>query len=307
VTPAVTVVLLSYRQARFLPETLAGLAAQTFRDFDVVAVDDASGDESPELLERWVEEHPEIPARLIVHGANQGVCRTFNEAFGYVTGRYFAGLAADDVWLPDKLARQVAAFDALPNRVAVVYGDAVMIDEDGTQLPQRFLAAHGVTGPPPEGDVFARLVRDNFVPATTSMLRTSAARRAGPFDERLAYEDWDFMLRLARDNDFAFYDYVGTKYRVVSTSLTRTVTDSGLDSHARILRKCLGARPDTDDLVVDRLEALATDLWRAGHPDAAGHLGAVLRARPTPRRAVRWAAALARVPERAVRKPWRPS
>jgi glycosyltransferase involved in cell wall biosynthesis len=219
-----------------------------------------------------------VNAQFVAHDVNRGVCRTINEAYALATGRYVACLAADDAWLPEKLAHQVAALDALPEDVAVLYGDALRVDEHGTELPQRFLAAHGVTGPPPEGDVFARLLEANFVPATTAMLRRSATRQVGAFDERLRYEDWDYLLRLARDHRFAYVDYVGTRYRVVRDSLTRAVT-ADLESHARIMRKCLGARPETDSLVRDRLE------WMAGE---------LLRTRPSPRHAWQWAIAKVR-------------
>jgi hypothetical protein len=87
--------------------------------------------------------------------ANVGLV-DLNEALAAVRGKYLARISTDDVWLPRKLERQLAVMESLPERVAVLYGDAYQMRADGEALPQRILTDCGIRGPGPSGDVFGR-------------------------------------------------------------------------------------------------------------------------------------------------------
>ena len=152
-----------------------------------------------------------------------GLCRTLNEALAAVRGKYLARIATDDVWLPRKLERQLAVMESLPERVAVLYGDAHQIRANGELLPQGFLASCRIHGPGPSGDVFRQLLYRFFVLGVTTMLRTDCVRAVGGYDESLAYEDWDLWLRLAERFEFHFHDEIHAKYRRIPTSLSSTL------------------------------------------------------------------------------------
>ena len=114
--------------------TLESVRGQTFRDFELIIVDDCSTDDSVGIIETWLE-RTGMPCRFVRHSANQGVCRTVNEILGMARGRYIASLGADDLWHPSMLERFVRRMEESPADVCVVYGDAEVIDEEGRVEP----------------------------------------------------------------------------------------------------------------------------------------------------------------------------
>jgi glycosyltransferase involved in cell wall biosynthesis len=266
-----TVMAVCYNHARFLTECLDSIRAQTFQDFQLVITDDGSTDGSPALIREWLTAHG-VSAHFIRHETNRGLCPTLNEALAAVRGKYLAKISTDDVWMPYKLARQVPVMESLSDRVAVLYGDALQINEAGQVLPRKFLSECAVSGPGPSGNVFRSLLRRNFVLGPTTLVRTECLRSVGGYDETLAYEDWDMWLRLARRYEFQFSPEIFTKYRIVKSSLSRTTVAWGspnqLWTDLRILEKCLDS-PDLSraEAARTRLRMLACALRLARHAE----------------------------------------
>jgi len=219
--PAVTVIALCYNHERFLLDCLESIRAQTFQNFELIVTDDCSRDRSPEMIAAWLAEHyPQ--ARFIRHTANRGICATLNEALTAAQGTYISMIATDDIWLPHKLASQVSLAGSLGTDTAVIYTDVEQMDEEGRLLPTPFLKAHGVTEPP-QGRIFSRLVDGNFIPAMSTLIRRDALLAVGGYDERLSYEDYDMWLRLALRYAFFFQAQPVARYRIVASSMVRTV------------------------------------------------------------------------------------
>jgi hypothetical protein len=154
-------------------------------------------------------------------------------------------IAADDVWMLDKIENQVRQMEQLPDDVGVLYSDALRIDENGNLLEEKFIEARRQFSRMPEGDLFATLLQKNFIPAMTTLIRRSCYDKVGTYDETLCYEDYDMWLRIAQHYRFAFSPIISAKYRIVSTSLTNTVLHSRnclkLRSDFRLFSKCLAS------------------------------------------------------------------
>ncbi len=220
--PRVTVIALCYNHQRFLLETLESIHAQTFQDFELIVTDDASRDDSPAMIAAWLAAH-RPDAAFIRHTANAGICRTLNEALALARGTYICMVATDDTWEPQRLAVQAAAFAGLPESVALVYSDAAEMDEQGVALPDNFIAHHRPGLAPPSGRVFSELADGNFIPAMSTTIRKSALAAVGGYDERLTYEDYDMWLRLAERFDIVFCPGTVARYRIVGSSMVRTL------------------------------------------------------------------------------------
>ena len=232
-TPRVSVVALAYNHGAYVEHALDSVAAQTFGDWELVVADDASGDDSAALIEGWLARH-DVPATFVRHDRNRGVCATLNEALARVRGEYVSTLACDDAWLPEKLARQVALLDAAPATTGAVYSDAYLMGPSGEALDGMFVASYADFAEPPRGDLYGRLLRGNFIPGMATTIRRRCVEDVGGFDERLVFEDWDFWLRLARRYAIAYSPYVSARYRILTTSLMRTVGDRVDDAYRRI-------------------------------------------------------------------------
>ena len=108
--PAISVLMPAFRAAATLAEAVESVRAQSRGDWELVIVDDASDDATAEILARLAAAEPRIrAARLAVNG---GAARARNRALAMARGRWIAFLDADDLWLPDKLARQIAFMEA---------------------------------------------------------------------------------------------------------------------------------------------------------------------------------------------------
>ena len=129
-TPTVSVLLPTYNQARFLPECLDALAAQTFRDFEVIAVDDQSDDDTPFIL----EEHARQLSGWLRHHENEGAANAINSAATLAKGRLLTWVSSDNVMHPDWLATLVG--EMRDPWCGAVYSDYYRQD-DNVRRPQR--------------------------------------------------------------------------------------------------------------------------------------------------------------------------
>src|SRR4051794_18857373 len=115
-TPLVSVVVPTYNQPVLLLETLQSVFAQTFDDFEVIVVNDGSTDDTAARVEALAREEPElVRGRLrLISQANQGIGAARNRGIDEARGKYVAMLDHDDLWLPEKLAAQVAFYERTP-------------------------------------------------------------------------------------------------------------------------------------------------------------------------------------------------
>jgi glycosyltransferase involved in cell wall biosynthesis len=234
----VSIVVAAYNQAPLLAQAIDSVRAQTFADWELVVVDDGSTDDTPEVVARRADD----PRIVYVRQARAERCVARNRGIAASTGRLVAFLDADDLWRPEKLARQVAALAAEP-AAGLCYTIARFVDAAGRPLPIRKPAR------PLAGDAFACLMRGNVLILASVVVRRACLDEAGGFDPALARygcEDWDLWLGIARRHPVAVVDEELTLYR-------RHDANTGWE---RVLAGAL--------MVVDRWYADAETAARAG-------------------------------------------
>jgi glycosyltransferase involved in cell wall biosynthesis len=114
-SPRVSVIIPTHNRPDRLPRAVASVLNQTFRDVEIVIVDDASADDAAEVVAR---QDPRI--RYVRHGSPKGACGARNTGIRLARGEFVGFLDDDDEWLPEKLQRQVRVFEASPSDVGVV-------------------------------------------------------------------------------------------------------------------------------------------------------------------------------------------
>src|SRR3954451_6824906 len=122
-SPRVSVILNCYNQAEWVAEAVESVLNQTFRDFELLIVDNGSTDGTPKILQSYASD-PRV--RLSLHQENVAISRRFNEAVDAARGEFVSFLYSDDYYLPQKLERQVALFDQLGPEYGVVYGPSLV-------------------------------------------------------------------------------------------------------------------------------------------------------------------------------------
>ena len=134
-THLVSVIVPSYNHDMFILDALESIACQTFQDFNVYIIDDASTDESVDKILDFIKNHPEISIYLGKHKLNQGAVQTLNHLISITSEKYIALLNSDDIWLPDKLTKQVMFLDRNPD-VGAIFTQALMTSDGLEPLPK---------------------------------------------------------------------------------------------------------------------------------------------------------------------------
>jgi glycosyltransferase involved in cell wall biosynthesis len=243
--PQVSVLVTTYNHARYVEEALDSLRRQTSGDFEVIITDDASTDGCGDVIAAWLA-RTGFPARFIRNPVNRGICANRNTELALASGRFVCSLSGDDSYEPDRIARQLAYFLALPGEVGAVYSDMLVVDSEGKLRQPSYLEAASEGRTPPQGDVFDRILAKNVLPGPAVMVRRSAIAEVGGYDETLDYEDFDMWLRLASRFQFAYLPGVLVRHRMLETSLSNAAANrpAFCRSTARILNKWLDAGLD---------------------------------------------------------------
>ncbi|MCC2641102.1 MAG: hypothetical protein K0S45_1515 [Nitrospira sp.] len=174
--PRVSVVIPTYNCAQFLGRTVDSALGQTYRDFEVIVVDDGSTDETQTLMQTYGE------SIRYLYQKNQGASAARNVAVSRATGEFIAYLDADDMWSPEKLARQVEYLDAHP-ACGFVHTDVSVIDERDQVLHTRF--NEETKRAVPQGRCVRDVLLRSHIQTLTVLERRSAFDSAQGFDLRL--------------------------------------------------------------------------------------------------------------------------
>jgi glycosyltransferase involved in cell wall biosynthesis len=241
----VSVLVTTYNHARYVEEALESLRRQTSQDFEVIITDDASTDGSADVIAAWLA-RTGYPAQFIRNPNNRGICANRNAALARASGPFVCSLSGDDCYEPDRIERQLACFLAQPESVAAVYSDVSVVDAEGRPAHRTHLDYHLGGAAPPHGDLFARIMAGNFLPAPAVMLRRSAVAEVGGYDESLFYEDFDMWLRLSFRFHFTYLPGRLVRCRALESSMSRRRSNQPLMNKTRthILAKWLNAGLD---------------------------------------------------------------
>lgn len=207
-TPLVSFVVPCYNYGRYLPDCLASIFGQEGNyPFEIIAIDDASGDNTLEVLARFQD--PRL--RVIQHKKNAGHVKTISQGLKEARGSLVARIDPDDRYRSCFLAEAVPLFER-HREVGFVYGDAALIDSEGRLNSERTDRIH--KGQAFKGNEFIALLLENFVCAPTVIARRKAWLDTLPVPPDLAFSDWYFNLMIARKHEFCYVNRVLADYRV---------------------------------------------------------------------------------------------
>jgi glycosyltransferase involved in cell wall biosynthesis len=210
--PRVSILLTCYNHLRHLKVAVECLRSQTFTDFEVIALDDGSTDGTREWLSNLAAAEPGFPLLLEFNPRNLGTYGTLNRGLELANGEFVAVYNDDDVWMPEKLARQVAMLDERPE-VGLVHTSGWFIDDEGGRLePNPLGFPWPKTG---TGDVLHELVFHNKIIASSVMARRECFEKVGAFNTSyFGSGDWEMWYRIAEEYQVGHLDQPLTLYRV---------------------------------------------------------------------------------------------
>ncbi len=211
--PKVSVCIPSYNHGKFIAKAIESVLSQTFQDWEMVIADDASTDNTVEIIEKYQSLYPGR-IHLIVSKKNQGPSVNGTIAHTVAKGEYLASLCSDDVMHPERLERQVGFLEAYPN-IAAVFTDVFLIDDDGKPIQQDSLFSKPIT------DLRKQLLSGNFLNGPSAMIRKSVMMDIGIFNPALDYvQDFDYWLRILGKYDIHRMDEKLTGYRIHGNNMS---------------------------------------------------------------------------------------
>jgi glycosyltransferase involved in cell wall biosynthesis len=211
--PKVSVIVPNYNHARFLPQRLESIVQQTFRDFELIVLDDCSTDNSLQVIRDFQAQNPDV--QVVLNDTNSGsTFAQWNKGAALANGQYIWIAESDDVAHPELLARLVPLLDAHPN-VGIAFAQSMLIDENGSEMHSfldhyqfvfqcdRWTKDFVFDG---RQECAAYLMYHNTIPnASGALFRKTAYWAAGGAEPSWKLNgDWYFYVKVLLQSDIAF-------------------------------------------------------------------------------------------------------
>lgn len=205
--PNVSVIIHTYNNEKFIVETIESVLNQTYRDYEIIVVDDGSVDGTHDALLPYMQQ-------IRYHyKENGGIASAKNTGIRLSQTEFIAFLDHDDLWAPDKLKLQMECFNENP-QVGLVYAKYTSF-RDGKEL--RTKPEKGYSG-----WIFKELLSKSFIQTSTVMVKKECLNAVGPYDESFSLGDeYDMFLRISKKFQCGFIDKGLTRYRVHDTNASK--------------------------------------------------------------------------------------
>lgn len=209
--PTVSINLCCYNSEKYLRETLESIVHQTYKDWELIIINDGSTDSTESIVQEYIDAGYPI---IYHYQQNKGLSYSRNKALELSGGDYIALIDHDDLWLPEKLAKQVIAMQKNEDHV-LCYAGVIEIDHMGRELRRYNLKNYS-------GYMFEILLRQFNINVPTAFLRKTILQKSGlRFDERVsASEEYCLFMQLAVNHKFLVLPDILAKYRIHDEALT---------------------------------------------------------------------------------------
>jgi len=258
--PLVSVIIPCYNGEKFIGEAIESVLNQTYQNFEIIIVDDGSTDGSRSVIKPFLND-PRI--KLVEHGQNRGIPAARNTGIKMSKGEFIAFLDQDDLWLPEKLERQIAVFEHSPPDVGLVFSNINTINSKGIvkeYLSERHVPLH--INELSQQEVLKALFLHNFIPMITVLVRRACFDTVGLLDESLrgGSDDYDFCLRLAAKYKIKYLNIPLALHRIHGANYSNA--ERFFRDDVRIMDKILSQLPFLAPLKKKKLAILYYGLGR---------------------------------------------
>jgi len=194
--PEVSVIIPTYNYGRFIEMAIRSVLNQTYQNYEIIVVDDASTDNTEDIVKGIVDER----IRYIRHITNKGGNAARNSGIRAAKGKYIAFLDSDDEWFPEKLDRQIRLFACSAETVGLIYTGSNVVDATGNKPSYQVL-------PEARGHIFDLLLKGNYITGGGSslMIKSECFESVGFFDETLpSGQEWEMIIRISEKYEIDF-------------------------------------------------------------------------------------------------------
>lgn len=215
--PKVSIIIPTYNSEKFLERAVNSVLNQTFRDWELIIVDDCSTDNTLQIIKKWEKNDKRIHSVFLKKNSG-GSAHPRNKGFEISQGKYIAFLDHDDEWLPEKLSEQMNLFiKSSKKNLGLVACAAYLINNAGK--------CFGVYAPPKNKAIFPEiLLRNPIYSNSSAILKREVVESVGQRDEIMKYsEDWDMWIRIAQagyEIDFVYKPLFKYYFHETNTTMT---------------------------------------------------------------------------------------
>jgi alpha-1,3-rhamnosyltransferase len=214
--PDVFAVVPSYNHGGFIEKCIRSIFRQTVAPKKLLVIDDGSTDGSPEIIAATLKDCP-FDSELIVR-ENRGLCATLNQAYSLSSGKYFAYLGADDLWLPKFFEERIKLMESRPDAI-LGYGHAYFVDENDMILDSSADFA-------PAKELYAggharELLLNAMAPISSTVFYRRSALADVRWNEESRLEDYEMYIKLVNLGEFAFDPQVLSVWRYHSNNTSK--------------------------------------------------------------------------------------
>lgn len=245
--PKVSVIIPAYNCERFISTAIESVLNQTYKDYEIVVVDDGSTDKTAEVIRRYTNNND----IRCVYQLHNGPSKARNAGILNAKGLYIAFLDQDDAWLPDKLKMQISFLEKNKD-VGLIYTDTYILDDKSfADLNAQNKRSFQIRCPH-RGRVLQDLFLENFISTSTVIVCKKCFEKVGMFDLSLPpVADYDRWLRIATLYDVDYIEKPLVKYRDHSGGISRN-TILMATNIIRTLNEIVAEYPIIKDMLGDR-------------------------------------------------------
>ncbi|MCK4810115.1 MAG: glycosyltransferase family 2 protein [Candidatus Omnitrophica bacterium] len=223
------VIIPAFNSELYIGQAIESVLAQTYRDIEIIIVDDGSTDSTKEVVEKYMgpqsQHATKSPMNICyIYQENRGPAAARNKGIEYAQGEYVAFLDADDRWVDKKIETQIKLFKN-NSTLELIHTDYSSFDlqanVNNSGYTNKFKKCFA-------GDIFFSLFRENFIRTSSVLLKRESFKKGGVFNESLSMsEDYDLWLRLTKGRKITGYiDLPLVQVRRHNSHITRDVRNT---------------------------------------------------------------------------------
>ena len=239
--PLVSIITPTYNHERFIEYCIKSVISQTYSNWEMLIIDDASSDRTIEIIKQYVKN--DIRIKYLKHKENYGIYKlseSYNEALNISRGKFIAILEGDDCWPRDKLEKQLPLFNE--DEVVLTWGRGAYISTEGKLIglmpfPKINPKSKCIYQNKPIGIALKKLLIENFiVPTASIIIKKNTILSIGGFKQPLNiyFVDYPTWLELSLKGEFRFLNYVLGYWRRHSSQVTNLLSDKQLIEHVNL-------------------------------------------------------------------------
>ena len=254
--PLVSVIIPVYNGKKYISETIESVLGQTYAPIEIIIIDDGSKDSSHNVIKPYLNDNK----IKYYFQQNQGVAAARNFGIQKSSGNLIAFIDQDDLWLPEKISRQVSLMST-NSQLALVHGRIEFINENGTRIKPLW------THPEVSGYCFKEMFSGNKIAMLTALVKKESIMAAGMFDETIAItDDYDLWLKISYTNMVGYVDETIALYRYHGENTSGNIV-AFKKNELQVLQNFLKKHPEiqkkiSNKIIKDRLFNVIIELCK---------------------------------------------